>query len=463
MQIGFGRTDITPRVGVELCGFGPFLNRHSIAVRDRLWARAMAVEQNGTTLILVSCDLIGVLQPMTDRVRALVSDATGVPPECIMVHCTHTHSGPSTAKVIGWGADDEPYRAVLAQRLAKPCIDAFHARRRATLAYAAVPCEGVALNREYDRDAPPLDEVLRDDWRPAKPELTDTTCHVFKIESEGRLVGFFSYFGCHPVVCCQETRYIHGDYAGVATNLAERDAPGCVGLFLQGAQGDVNSACVHKPEQDSLLALDVIAGRYARAVRSGLAKARPVKVDRLAAVRTGVRFPRKSMPIDRLQALLSEQESILDAPDATDADSKVRMATVNAIALREMIARTKTGEDLAAPQELQGFRLGPVALLGTPFEIFHAVKEDVCARAASHPCLVMGLTNDCCGYATDRTAAARGGYAADTVPMIIGQLPYAGIHDELVKALIDLDHRLFPASRTKPAKARPRARKAQEA
>ena len=43
MQIGFGKVDITPRVGVELCGFGPHLHRYSVGVRDRLEARAMAV------------------------------------------------------------------------------------------------------------------------------------------------------------------------------------------------------------------------------------------------------------------------------------------------------------------------------------------------------------------------------------------------------------------------------------
>ena len=443
MQIGFARNDITPRVGVELCGFGPFINRHSIAVRDRLWARAMAVEQDGVTLILASSDLVGVLQPMADRVRAIVTDATGVPPDRIMVHCTHTHSGPNTAKTIGWGAEDEPYRAVLPQRIAKACIEAFQARREATLSHAAMPCEGIGLNREYDRDAPPLAEVLCDGWRPAKPELTDTTCHVVRAEAGGRCIGFFSYFGCHPVVCCQETRYIHGDYAGVATNMVERDEPGSVGLFLQGAQGDVNSGCVHKPEQESLLALDVIAARYARAVRNGLDQARPMEIGSLGAVRVRVPFSRKPLGLDRMQALLAEQEAVLYAPEASDQDAKVRMAAVNAIALREMIARMKVGEDLAAPQELQGFRLGPMALLGTPFEIFQAVKNEVLAQAKGSPCLVMGLTNDCAGYAPDRAAAARGGYASDIVPMIVGRLPYANIHDELVAALLELDRRLF--------------------
>ena len=97
---------------------------------------------------------------------------------------------------------------------------------------AEAPCEGIGLNREYDHDAP-LEEALRDQWRPARPELTDTTCRVLRVQAGGKLLGFASYFGCHPVVCCQETRYIHGDYCGVATNMLEREHPGSVGLFLQ--------------------------------------------------------------------------------------------------------------------------------------------------------------------------------------------------------------------------------------
>lgn len=51
----------------------------------------------------------------------------------------------------------------------------------------------------------------------------------------------------------------------------------------------------------------------------------------------------------------------------------------------------------------------------------------------------MSVTNDTLGYAPDRAAAARGGYAADIVPMIIGTLPFARIHDELVENLLALE------------------------
>lgn len=455
LEAGFGKVDITPRVGVELCGFGPYICRHSIGVRDRLWARAIAIagpraegaaglglRSGGKTVVIVACDLVGVTRAMTRRVRALVREAVGLPDEAVMVSCSHTHSGPNTIELIGWGEADPPYREILPTRIAQACVAAVRDLSEARLMHAHVPCEGIGLNREQDKDAPPLEEVLRDDWRPAKPELTDTKCHVIRVDKAGRIAGFCSYFGCHPVVCCSTTRFIHGDYAGVATNLLEREHPGAVGLFLQGAQGDVNSCVVHKPEQDALLALDVIAGRYARQVRHGLEVAEPVRVDAPRAVLREVTFTRKPITREQLETWLAEREAIVHAPDASDDDRNLRMAMVYVVALRRLIARKERGEPMQAPTEVQGIRVGPLAFLGEPFETMQAIKNDIVAGAHAPAPLVMGITNDCLGYAPDRQVAARGGYAADMVPMMLGQLPFACIHDELVKTMLEVEAEL---------------------
>ena len=445
MRLGFAKNDVTPRVGVELAGFGPFLNRRSIGIRDRLWSRAMAVEHDGRTCLLISNDLIKLSLDDTHRVRDTICAASDLRPEAVMVHCTHTHSGPATGFLSGWGQPDAPYVETLPQKVAAAGLAALENLQEAALHHAEVPCEGIGLNREYDRDAPPLEEVLEESWRPAHPELTDTTCHVLvarAVETPHQVIGFCSYFGCHPVVCCQQTRYVHGDYAGVATNLLEREHPGAVGLFLQGAQGDVNTCVVHKPEQESLLALDVIAARYARAVREGFVQARPVDVDRLAHALHTVTFTRRMLPRDDLAARLAEQEEILHAPDASDEDAAVRMAMVHAQAYRMLLRQMDMDECMEPPTELQGLRIGPIALLGAPFEIFQAIKNEVKAGALAPIPLVMGLTNDGLGYATDKTAAARGGYAADTVPLLLGSLAFASIHEELVRELLALDREL---------------------
>ena len=445
MKAGFFEVDITPRVGVGLSGFGPYLNRMSIGVRDPLKARAAAFEVDGTKAVIVSCDLIGTTREIVERVKALIGEKAGVPAGNIMVQSTHTHSGPNTGGYVGWGNIDEPYLAILPGRIAKACLGALDRLHEVKFSHAVSPCEGVGLNRQYDKDAPPLAECLRDDWRPAKPELTDTQCQVLKFTdaATGKLDGFMAYFGCHPVVCCQTTRYIHGDFPGVAMNMLERESPGSVGLFLQGAQGDVNSCVVHKPEPEALLALDVIAARFANSVRRSLLAATPVTVDGLTCVSQIHRFSSTDIPLATITAMLAEKEAVVYADGVSDADSNIRMATVLMTTLRSIVARMEAGEDLSGQDgEVQGIKLGPVAFLGAPFEIMQAIKNDVRASATSLIPLVMSFANGSMGYAPDRTCAAQGGYAADTGPMINGRMPFKNIHDELVVAFLEVDKRL---------------------
>ena len=352
----------------------------SIAVRDPLKARAAALALGERRAVIVSCDLIGMTEALVARIRTLVEARTGIPGTQVMVHCTHTHSGPNTGGYVGWGDEDAPYLAILPQRVAQACAGAVERLHAVTASHAVTPCEGIGLNREYDRDAPPLAECLRPDWRPAKPERTDTRCHTLRFHgaATGRLEGFMAYFGCHPVVCCQTTRYLHGDFPGVAINLLEREHPGAVGLFLQGAHGDANSCVVHKPESEALPALDIVAARFANAVRAGLRAGVPLTLDSLACVSRIFRFRSKELPRERLRALLAEQEAIIRAPDASDADYAVRMAVVCQTALAGILARLDRGKDLSnQPAELQGIRLGPVAFWGTPVEIMQAIHHHV--------------------------------------------------------------------------------------
>lgn len=444
MDLGFAKRDITPRVGVELCGFGPFLTRHSTDVHEPLWARAMAVRIGDRRAVLIACDLIGVARTTTERVRQLLGETHGLPPEAVMLCCSHTHSGPAPGVYIGWGEADPPYLATLPHRLAAAAAQALERLRPATLHHAEVPCEGIAINREYDHFWAPYEEAMQPDWRPEKPELTDTTCHVMSArDASGALIGFMAYYGCHPVVCCNQSRVIHGDYPGVALNAIERDHSGAIGLFLQGAQGDVNTAIGGQDQQKSLAALDELAGRFARAVRHGIDEGGPLTISEMALCRREVVFSRKPWSIAEMRQRLKDCEQVIETPNAdgewSDADHARRIQQVYAIALRGLLARAARDESLSPATEVQGIRIGPLALLGSPFETFRAIKTDVLSAATAPITLVMSFVNDSTGYAVDRTCAARGGYAADMVPLICGELPFADIHGELVRELLALE------------------------
>ena len=437
LQFGFGKVDITPRVGVELLGYGPYLNRHSTAVRDRLFARALAVSDGDNTVVLVSCDLVGVARTTSDEVKQRLLEAHGIPADNVLVHGIHTHSGPVTYPNIGWGDKDEPYLEILPVRIATACSAAVADLKPGVLRHNVVPCEGIGYDREK-LGRPELADCLREDWRPESPETTDTEAHVLTVETEGQIRGFLSYFSCHPVIGSQVSRYIHGDYAGVATNLLEREHPGSIGLFLQGCEGNINSCVVHHDEQQSLLALDVIASRYARQVRPGIGEGEilhgPVR-----GMRRSFSFTRAPLTEAQLRAELAAREAILKAPGADDADHEVRMATVYAVAFRRALARLAAGDDGNYPCELQALRIGDLLLVGAPFEVMHRYKRRVQAEF-EQPALVMSICNYMVGYAPERECYyAEGNYAASMVPYLVDETPFtADLEDEMVAAMVGM-------------------------
>lgn len=457
LKAGFAQYDITPRAGVGLYGFGPYLNRHAVAVRDYLDARAAVFALDGKMAVIIGCDLCTLQAETCALIRdIIIARIPGLAKQDILIATSHTHSGPATVfSDRGWGTPDPPYMEILPYKIAQAGILAAQNLEAVTVSAALVPCRHIGLNRVYDRDAPPLADVLKEDWEPAKPELTDTECRVIRFDNQqGELKGFMAYFGCHPVVCCQQNHFIHGDYPAIAIHNLMRECPGSTGIFLQGAQGDVNSGCVHKAENESLLALDVFAARFANAVRKGLAAATPLQINDLATISQSVEFSTRSdFTMEHLKELQEEFEKVLHTPLANDDAHEVRMATVNYLGVNKMMALLESGEKTSVTAEVQGIRLGPLAFLGAPFEIMQAIKNETVSKLRAPMPMVMSLCNGACGYAPDRqsleeakTSTRSGGYAATRVPFMQGRLPYANIHDELVNAFTNIAATLFPAT-----------------
>ncbi|MBT3342200.1 MAG: hypothetical protein HN712_01525 [Gemmatimonadetes bacterium] len=441
MKVGFACSDITPRVGVELCGFGPFLNRHSTGVHDPLTAKAMAIDDGATGFILVACDIVAIPLAMTQDIRARVAEQTGISPGALMICCSHTHSGPTTFHYEGWGDPDPPYLHTLPGRIAHAATEAWERREEASFGLAAVPCTGIAINREYDRHCVPPEEALVPGWAPDKPELTDTTCHVVTAHSDRGLIGFFSHFSCHPVVCCEANTLIHGDFVGLASNEVAREND-CIGLFVQGAQGDVNSCIAHESPDVSMKSLAIIADRYATCLRQGIAEAKPIDVDTIRHVAREPVFSRIDWDEQKLRELLHEKQRRLETLDAHEGSHELRLEMVLIGGLERMLRTLAEGGTLRPATQIQGLKLGPVALLGSGFEVFQAINNEIVSASEHCVTLVAGLTNDAMGYATDRDTAARGGYAQQQVPLMGASLAYARIHDELRDEMIALSQDL---------------------
>ena len=77
---------------VWMAGFSN--NRAAKGVHDQLWARAIAVRNNGVTVVMVSLDSIGIFHEKFIKVRQMIDPSLGV--NHVMFSCLHNHEAPDT-------------------------------------------------------------------------------------------------------------------------------------------------------------------------------------------------------------------------------------------------------------------------------------------------------------------------------------------------------------------------------
>ena len=94
LTAGTAAAVITPPVGTPMEGYSA---RQDVSqgVHDDLHARALVIDDGSTAVALVSCDLVGVDRRLVALARERASEATGIPPEHMLIAATHTHAGPA--------------------------------------------------------------------------------------------------------------------------------------------------------------------------------------------------------------------------------------------------------------------------------------------------------------------------------------------------------------------------------
>jgi len=454
MKAGFGRSDITPRLGVQLAGYGPYRNRAAKAHFAPLSARAMAVSSGGTRALLISLELVGVSAHLADAIAAAVAQRIGCRTEEVFLAATHTHSGPAVGGMFGWGEADALYVETLPARAADAAELAWKARVPVTWSYAETPCEGIAVNRETDTGFAMNEnfaERLDPSWRPARPQDTDPTVRVLAArDGNGRLLGLLHHFGCHPVVCGEQTTDVHGDFVGIASIQLEKAHPGVVAIFLLGAQGDINPSLNHRNPRESRQALRVLGRRYAGVVERGLRAAQPLADGgKLRMIARRVTFARSTPSRKKIEGRIAGLEKHFATPGLTDSTTVGKpplhtsgMEMVRLQGLRSVLAHFRGGRAPNPPVSLQGLRIGPLALLGCSLEVYHSLQARIVAGSPHPHSWVVSLSGGGKGYAPDAAAQRRAGYSFEFVPLILGELPYRRVHAELPRALVKLAREL---------------------
>ena len=85
---------ISPEIGACVAGYG--IEDHSVCKADDLHAIGLLADDGTRKVLIVAFDLLGLDHWFSRGLREKCAAILGIPAECVLFSCTHTHSGPET-------------------------------------------------------------------------------------------------------------------------------------------------------------------------------------------------------------------------------------------------------------------------------------------------------------------------------------------------------------------------------
>jgi hypothetical protein len=260
LQAGAATSNITPELGTIIVGgFAPYPARH---VHDELHARCLVLDDGETKIALVVCDLLGLHRSVSVEARRLIEEATGIPPENVLISATHTHSAGTALGKNRYANEQvlDDYQRFVARRVADGVSRAVNLLRPAEIAFGTVDIPEYVHNRRWlmregsmqpnvlgkidkARMNPPVGSP--DLVEPAGP--VDPTVSIVALrEPGGRLIAVYSAYSQHYIGGTGPA-HISADYYGVFCETLkklqgdENADPPFVAMLANGTSADINS------------------------------------------------------------------------------------------------------------------------------------------------------------------------------------------------------------------------------
>lgn len=403
LQAGAAQIDITPGLGVHLCGY--FNDRRATDILDPLHAKALALSNGQMTLGLVVCDLIAVPGKVVDAAKAIITQRTGVAPENVLIAATHTHTGPAIVGALGT-PEEEGYGEWVAPRIADAFCLALRRLEPAQFAHTSGSCAGEVHNRRWHMK----DGSVRmnpgyqnpDAVRPAGPTDPQLGLMVFR-SPEGRPIAAMGNLSLHYVGVRGAGDVICADYfAAFGRSLNRCAGASFVCPLSNGTFGDVNNCDFSRPARQSAGPMDqiervgnVVAAEAWRAWNS--LREEDFRDDvTLRAKLTRVPFVARCPSEEELAAARALYESGENWNDH------------EWIYARELVLCAQMPSKWTVP--LHVLRIGELGIVGLPGEVFTQIGLDIKQRSPFAQTMNIGLANDTVGYVATDQALEEGSY-----------------------------------------------------
>lgn len=230
LYLGVSRKIITPKVGCHLFGYSPDII--SRKVEDDLTATVFFFSQGGKKALMISLTLCLLENRLTDRISEMIESRFSIEKQNFMISATHTHSGPNTSGMVGWGDMDGEYiENVLIGSIVTCVEEAIENKEAVEMGYGIENCYACVNRREVRNDnSVVLGQNPDGNFDPRMTVLS------FKNE-EGVVVANLIHYAGHGTSAGANTE-ISRDWHGVLTDKLESFS-GAVTAFFNGADGDI--------------------------------------------------------------------------------------------------------------------------------------------------------------------------------------------------------------------------------
>ena len=411
---GAAQRDISPPLGMEITDYV----RKNIGVHDPLFCRALVLEDAaGTSVALITADLIGAGFAACDELRQRVKKETGVSE--VWFNCSHSHAarwlvptpqeGRKRTDELAWdeGASlgaraESPEELQWNNRVHRVAVEIVTEAKKkmvpVTLRIGRAKAQ-VGFNRRMTRQ----DGSTYMGFNRNGPVVPWVNILVANARGTGKTVAVLFEHAAHPVTVPHTSQLVSADFPGAAVRrIREELGKDVIALFGQGCSANINSFPLRSKHEDA----DAAGRKLSDAVLKAVRESDLIQATTLNLRNSSIKLATQPLPSPELVAELTEKNK----------NHPARLKQLQKISQMHESGGTPPSRRF----DVYGLMLGDEwCLVGMPYETFCQYELWIDENAPFKRTMVFSLTNGGRGYiGTDEALAmgAKGGYEAACLP-----------------------------------------------
>jgi hypothetical protein len=318
--------------------------------------------------------------------RNYIASKTDIRPENVMIMATHTHSGPpsdisdpTTKEYLKKAAG----AVILANERLKSTVLSVGRSKESRISHnRRLKCKDGTTHMCWEKFKPGF---VIEPWGSIDPEVI-----TLSFEQEGKQTGVLVNFGCHATTLTGNNWLYTADYPGyLAESIKRVKGKDFISLFCNGCCGNVTQVDYRIGFPDTYQECQRIGYILGVSALEAIRNEEVVSSDKIAVSKEMVPLSRIDITDEQItwaNAVMKKVEKEGMPPIQADGIPDAQYA-------KDWIEMRKN-QDVTDSIEVMVVRIGDVAFVGLPGEMFNEFGIDIKAKSPCRNTIVTGLTND---------------------------------------------------------------------